>query len=575
MKNKKAKKQLKKWQKALIGIAISIGMILLAFIVLVIGLSIKDGIDSKDSSNTDYEEVTTSVYEQLIQEPIPDGRDDAVDIDATPIPISLSDNKLAEFEKYISDITVDYDYEEGYNIDAALAEYNNNTKNTITKHAHDIRLNGEFDANHFYEIVKKNNEAFFEEKEKNNLGGLYKEYSNKELKEICEQFCEALPAIAKKDPTVDLDTACCYLYNLRIVQKSGAFDFGGFDMDNRFYLNYKNMETGAFAMDTDDINQTTFYHEMMHAFQFACDDIKKPDEDRMGITHTYNSFEVNPLSWYWLLEGSAEMNMSQYLDVRYSTYKNMIGYIHSLNIVANLNTDNEYVQIEKICFQKDLEKFFEILDVTDETEKLEVIKMMYSIEIIQESKDDFYDWYNETYNTDLSNERNGDQSVLRLTLKEDALMTLTKLFYRNLARQINSGGVTLQDTYYLMRLYEADLDNHFSNNTVGYMEFFHNFYDTYVDLQNEFFGIIADGNNLSADDLANEFDNYSMNAVSKSPNCDLEFLVGEAKNYYTVEYIDRYYMKGFPSMRSCQKQTVELIEKYPFDKDEINKVLNY
>ena len=510
-----------------------------------------------------------------IQDPIPSGKDDAVDIDTTPVNIKLSDKNLAEFEKYVSKINVNYDYEEGYYIDAALAEYNNNTKCTVAKHSHDIRLNGEFDAEHFFEIVKKNNEAFFKEKENDNLGGLYKKYSDKELKSMCEQFCEALPAIAEKDPTVDLDMACCYLYNLIIVQKSGSLDFGGFDMNNRFYLNYKNMENGEFAMDTDDIEQTTFYHEMMHAFQFACDDIKKPDEDRMGITHTYDSLDVNPLSWYWLLEGSAEMNMSQYLDVRYSTYKNKIGYVHSLNIAANLNTNNEYVQIEKICFQKDLEKFFEVLDITDENDKKEIIKMMYSIEIIQESKDDFYDWYNAAYNTDLSDETTGEQSVLRLTLKEDALMTLTKLFYRNIARQINKGGVTLQDAYYLMRLYESDLDNHFSNNTVGYMEFFHDFYDTYVDLQNEFFAVIAEENNLSADDLANEFDNYSMNAVSKSPNCDLKFLSSDAKNYYMVEYIDRYYMKGYPSMRSCQKQTAELNEKYPFDKDKINKILNY
>lgn len=570
-------KKKKKWQKALIGIVVSISVLLLAFFALVIGLTVKDSIDIKNSTREKVavEETTTSVYEQLIQNPIPSGKDDLVDENTTPVPIQMSDKKLAEFEKYISGIIVDYDYEKGYNIDAALAEYNNNTKSTVTKHSHDIRLNGEFNAEHFYEIVKKNNEAFFEEKEKDSLGGLYKEYSNKELKSMCEQFCETLPAIAEKDPTVDLDMVCCYLYNLRIVQKSGSLDFGGFDMNNRFYLNYKNMKNGAFAMDTDDIEQTTFYHEMMHAFQFACDDVKKTDEDRMGITHTYDSLEVNPLSWYWLLEGSAEMNMSQYLGVRYSTYKNKIGYIHSLNIVANLNSNNKYVQIEKICFQRDLEKFFEVLDITDENDKKEIIKMMYSIEIIQESKDDFYDWYNETYNANLSDETNGEQSVLRLTLKEDALMTLTKLFYRNLARQINKRNVTLQDAYYLMRLYEADLDNHFSNNTVGYMEFFHDFYDTYVDLQNEFFAVIAEENNLSADDLANGFDNYSMNAVSKSPNCDLKFLSSDAKNYYTVEYIDRYYMKGYPSMRSCQKQTAELNKKYPFDKSKINQILNY
>lgn len=85
-------------------------------------------------------------------------------------------------------------------------------------------------------------------------------------------------------------------------------------------------------------------------------------------------------------------------------------------------------RLRKSVFRGIWKKFFEVLDITDENDKIEIIKMMYSIEIIQESKDDFYDWYNETYNANLSDETNGEQSVLRLTLKEDALMTLTKLF---------------------------------------------------------------------------------------------------------------------------------------------------
>lgn len=254
------------------GILIPIGVLLLLFIVFCVAIYIKFGYSSNDAAN-ETKEKTTSVYEQVID--VENGADDIVDADTTPIPIKMSDSKLKAFEKYISSINVDYDYEDAYNIDKTLEIYNDNTVNTITKHSHDIRVNGEFDAHYFYELVKSNNEKFLEEKKKDSMQGFYKEYSEKELKKICTQMCEALEDISKKDPTVDIDTACCYLYNLIILGKSGSLDFGGFDMDNRLYLNYKNMETGAFAMDTDDIEQTTFYHEMMHAFQFACDDIKK------------------------------------------------------------------------------------------------------------------------------------------------------------------------------------------------------------------------------------------------------------------------------------------------------------
>lgn len=554
---RKNHKQLKKWQKALIGIATSIGVLLLLFIICCVAVYIKFGHSSNDVPN-ETEEITTSVYEQVID--VENGADDVVDADTTPIPVKMSNGKLKAFEKYISSINVDYDYDEAYNIDEALELYNDNTVNTVTKHSHDIRVNGEFDADYFYELVKSNNEKFLEEKKKDSMQGFYKEYSDKDMKKICTQMCEALEDISKKDTTVDIDTACCYLYNLIILGKSGSLDFGGFDMDNRFYLNYDNMETGAFAMDTDDIEQTTFYHEMMHAFQFACDDIKKPDEDRMGITHTYDEIEINPFSWYWLLEGSAEMNMSQYLGVRYSTYKSKITYIDSLNFVSNIVNGDNLVQTEKLCFQRDLNKLFEQLGAVTDEEKREIIKMMFSIEILQESDTEFYDWYEDKYGVDLSISSNGDETNLRLTVKEDAMLTLTKIFYKKLARQVNSGEASIQDVYYLMRLWEADINRHFSNDTVGYMMFFHDFYDTYIDLQNEFLNIIADENSLSFDDLKNNFESYSMNTSSKTPNCDLKFLSAEGKNYITKDYCDSFYKKGYPSIQSCQNQTKDLSE---------------
>lgn len=566
----KNNKQLKKWQKALMGILIPIGVLLLLFIVFCVAIYIKFGHSSNDAAN-ETKEKTTSVYEQVIS--VENGADEIVDADTTPVSVNLSDSKLKTFEKYISSINVDYDYEDAYNIDKALEIYNDNTVNTITKHSHDIRVNGEFDADYFYELVKSNNEKFLEEKKKDSMQGFYKEYSEAELKKICTQMCEALEDISKKDSTVDIDTACCYLYNLIILGKAGSLDFGGFDMDNRFYLNYKNMETGAFAMDTDDIEQTTFYHEMMHAFQFACDDIKKPDEDRMGITHTYDELEINPLSWYWLLEGSAEMNMSQYLGVRYSTYKSKITYIDSLNFVSNTGQGKDLLQTEKLCFQRDMNKIFEHLGMTSEKEKREIIKMMFSIEILQESDSEFYDWYEDKYGVDLSISSNGEETNLKLTVKEDAILTLTKIFYRNLARQVNSGNASIQDVYYLMRLWEADIDRHFSNDTVGYMMFFHNFYDTYIDLQNEFLNIIAKENDLNFDDLKNDFESYSMNTSSKSPNCDLKFLSAERKNYITKDYCNSFYKKGYPSIQSCKNQTKDLCEKYSLDDVEVNKVI--
>lgn len=553
-------KKLKTWQKVLISIGILCGVILLAFVIWIIVLMIIPS--SSSSGNATYENTTTSVYEKPLE--VENGMDDAVDIDSTPIPITMSSSSLDEFEKYLSSMVVDYDFDDVYNIENAINIYNDNTINTVEKHSHDIRVNGNFDADVLYDLVKKNNEEYLNSKEEY-MSGFYEEYSNREIKNICKQLCEAIPAIAEKDPNVDLDTACCYLYNLVIIKSfNTSFDLGGFAMDNRFYMNYKTIDNLKLAIDSDDPILTTFYHEMMHAFQFACDDMKKQDEDRMGIVHIYNELEINPFSWYWLLEASAEMNMSQHLDVRYSTYKSRISYVDTINYISNISQGEKVIQTEKLCFQRDTSKLFEQLDMTSDDEMREVIKMMFNIEILQEENSGFYDWYNKKYNVDLSKDE-GEKTHLRLTVKEDSLLTLTKIFYRNLARQINHGNATLQDAYFLMRAMEADLDRHFSNFSVGYMLFFHNFYDKYVEIQDEFFRLIALENNISTEELIDGFENYSMNTTSKSPNCDLEFLSREKRNYISDKFINSFYKKGFPSMRNCQSQVDELTKTISID----------
>lgn len=564
-------KKLKTWQKALIGIGIICGVLLLGFVILIIVLMINPYAGCSSLEDSTYEETTTSVYEIVLE--VENGMDDTVDIDTTPIPISLSSENLNNFESYLSSVDVDYDFEDAYNIENAIKIYNENTINAVKKHSHDIRVNGNLDANALYDLVKKNNKEYLTSKEEY-MRGFYEEYSNREIKKICAQICEAIPAIAEKDPSVDIDTACCYLYNLVILKSSNtSFDLGGFTMDNRFYMNYDMIENLKIGIDSDDPELTTFYHEMMHAFQFACDDMKKQNEDRMGIVHIYNDeLEINPFSWYWLLEASAEMNMSQHLGVRYSTYKSRITYIDTLNFISNISSGEHVIQTEKLSFQRDTSKLFEQLDMTSDNEMHEVIKMMFNIEILQEENRGFYDWYNEEYNVDLSND-DGEKTYLRLTVKEDSLLTLTKIFYRNLARQINQGNATLQDAYFLMRVMEADLDRHFSNYDVGYMLFFHNFYDSYVEIQDEFFRLMASENNLSIEELIDGFENYSMNTTSKSPNYDLNFLSKAKKDYIADEFVNSFYKKGFPSMRNCQSQVEDLSKTISIEEMVENRLL--
>lgn len=205
--------------------------------------------------------------------------------------------------------------------------------------------------------------------------------------------------------------------------------------------------------------------------------------------------------------------------------------------------------------------------MTDKDDMYELIEMMYSIEIIQQKPTGFFDWFEEKYNIQAIE---GSQELLRLrlTVKEDALLTLTKLFYRNLAREINNGGVTLRDAYYLIRVFEADIDRHMSNQTVGYLIFFKDFYGDYLDVQNEFFAVLSKNNNVEEDKLSSGFQAYSMNIndgeKDVSPNCTLNFLTNEQRRD-VVGFCESFYKKGYPSMKNADVLCKQWLEKAPYD----------
>ena len=85
----------KKVKKIIISLAIIVSILVFVFLLISV-LLFGDVFDS--STGTISLETTTSVYEQLLQDPIPEGEDDCVDVDTTPIPIGISEEALMQFE---------------------------------------------------------------------------------------------------------------------------------------------------------------------------------------------------------------------------------------------------------------------------------------------------------------------------------------------------------------------------------------------------------------------------------------------------------------------------------------------
>lgn len=554
----KKHKHLKKWQKTLIAVGSAIAFLMLSFVVLTAVLIIKDS----KRPNIQTEEFTTSIYENIVG--WDSGEDEFVEADLTPVNVGLSDKGLSDFEKYIAAYQVDYDYADAYKVDEAVA-YMKNHQVHSSRHKHDVRVNGTLDADNLYKLVRDNNKRFVNSDDLS--ANWYKEYSDKNLKQYCQLTVDMLNGIHNAYPQTDMDELCCYLYDLKILDRTGALDFAAVELDKVIlHINEDMLENWSDLKNNDRMKEEILHHEMMHLFQISCGCNQSEGELRIGVSHEYEALEINPLRWYWLAEASAEMNACEFLEMDYVTYQYKIGYADTLNYILTLGNAEKAARIQDLYFDRSAD-IYELFDMTSHAEKKEFINMMYSVEILQQDPKDFIDWYAKAYNVDMIDDAQA-KIKLHLCVKEDALLSFTKLFFRNLARSVNSGDATLQDIYYLMRIYECDLQNHMSNNEVSYMIYFKDFYPQYLTIRQEFFKAIGRENNISLGNLEEGFADYSMNVKNNgktlSPNCTLDFLTTEQKAD-TNRFCKRIYKKGYPNMREAYEICKEWLRKAPYE----------
>lgn len=224
----------------------------------------------------------------------------------------------------------------------------------------------------------------------------------------------------------------------------------------------------------------------------------------------------------------------------YAEYKSKIGYVDTLDFLLNISGSDDTANIQDLLLE-DIDKVFELFDMNEKSEKEEFHKMLYFMDVIQQDSESFSEEFDVN--------------------SKDPFLTMTKIFYRNLARNINSESVTLQDAYYLMRVFESDLDRHMANNNIDNLILFKDFYPGYLQIQDKFFEVISKENHVDLEEIRIGFENYSENAVySEYMGCSLDFLTEEQKNA-VIDFCSGFYRKGFPSMKSAKEHCDELVLK--------------
>ena len=263
----------------------------------------------------------------------------------------------------------------------------------------------------------------------------------------------------------------------------------------------------------------------------------------------------NSIHFQWLYEAAAEELVSDKYGLDPLVYQKMVGYLHSLDYVTMLTSRYDENAFELASLNTDRNSFYELLEAESEAEKTEIRKMLYTIDFLQTTREDFVEQYVKQNPTG-----SYDYEQLKYEMKPAALTTLTKYFYRNLARLVNSNQVSLQDIFFLINVYEADLDAHLSYYEAEKYTFNEEFMNQYVKLQNRFFEALANSSSLSFEDIVREFGNYSGAIIRDgviSRNCGLDFLDEEEKRFLYDELLTANLWAVNVNIRDCFAEITE------------------
>lgn len=370
--------------------------------------------------------------------------------------LRLSIEKADAYADFISDISPDYFCSEFYGTDECYGRIF--TDSSVKNHAFSaLDGNGNLTAEHLLEIAKANNQKFFEESR--TAKDFYKEPDDEFMLSICNLIVDTIDEIKNRYPDIDYDRVYCNLGNLKIFYKLGLLAYAQVTVDMIMQLSNSMLQV-VDVLNGDSAIRDVVIHEIMHIVQFGCSCEKTEHCERhVGFTYLWDDVKFQGNDWSWLVEGSAELNMYMLTGDNPITYQNKINYIQSLNLATFLKKTIPADYVQTLSFYDNPNKLFELFGAKSEKEITEIANLMGAIQALQEAPDEFIKAYEDKYKVDTS--QNAEMDKLRYTLKPAICVALAKSFYKNLAYALSEyDGVTVDDVFYLIRIFEAAMDYH-------------------------------------------------------------------------------------------------------------------
>lgn len=431
----------------------------------------------------------------------------------SPINIKLSSSNYNELVKWIDSKDVIYVYADLYNIDNVyqnISEYNSQIAKQKYQHTDLITSIDEIPTvDMVYNIITRNSDLFLHNHKAYNK--LNSEYIELIAQIIVDMIKENYDSLSEEDIT----RIYCMLNDVTAVGiDSTDFSINGL----KTIYNARLTEDGVVMLDTKMItnlkgNQTmerTIAHEVAHLFQRMCPDHRIAGLTQIGNSQYIEDFdntgEANSLHFQWLYEAAAEqMSMNEYNAHTPLVYKNMVGYLHTLDLITLIRPEYDENSIAISQMSTDANAIYKVFGAETEEEKREIAHMLYSICYIQTEREDFVTVYEKKYG-----EIEGKETTVKKIMKESIAQTMTKYFYLNLSERVANGSVTLQDAFYLINTFESALNLHIVYDDSTRYEYNDEAIAFYIETQNKFFQMIAEDSNMTYEEIVDKFNNYSL-----------------------------------------------------------------
>lgn len=188
--------------------------------------------------------------------------------------------------------------------------------------------------------------------------------------------------------------------------------------------------------------------------------------------------------------------------------------------------------LESISLQNDLNVLFDYFNCKDDSQKIEVINMMYAYNIIDRDDlcKDFFDSYEKEHGEEMSWSQKMD---FQTQLKGNVAITLSKQFYTNLCTRINGKQVKMEDLFSIISVFETELSRQTWYTDPTKIENLYPFFKSYTEIQTKMFEMLAKSLNLTTQEVQKAYNAYNDNFNAQ--NLNVEWLLPNENSFF--EYI--------------------------------------